>query len=116
MKKLLIILLLSLSANLFAQRQFSGMWVSDQTTYIKNIIASDYAVLHVVNIGFEENHIIPEELIDKKKTVFTTTSENTQNGYTVKITYKYINNDTIKLKYSGDYTGEVTYTKLKQKI
>jgi hypothetical protein len=115
MKRLLIILLLSLSANLFAQRQFSGMWISDQTTYIKNIIASDYAVLYVVNIGFEENHIIPEELIDKKKTVFTTTSKNTQNGYTVKITYKYINNDTIKLKYSGDYIGEVTYTKLKQK-
>ena len=115
MKKLLIISLLLLSATTYAQRQFSGMWVSDQTTYIKNIIASDYAVLHVVNIGFEENHIIPEKLIDKSKTVFTTTSENIQNGYTVKITYKYINNDTIKLKYSGDYTGKVTYTKLKQK-
>ncbi len=115
MKKLLIILLLLLSTNLFAQRQFSGMWVSDQTTYIKNIIASNYEVLHVVNIGFEENHIIPEELINENKTTFTTVSKNVQNGYTVKIIYKFINNDTIKLKYSGDYTGEIMYTKLKQK-
>jgi hypothetical protein len=115
MKKLLIILLLLLSANLFAQRQFPGIWTSDNSTYVKSIVASEYAVLGVTNVSFEENHIIPEELIDKNKTVFTTTSENTQNGYTVKITYKYINTDTIKLKYSGDYTGEVMFTKLKQK-
>ena len=113
MKKLFITLsLLFTFSILTAQEEFNGMWESEDSSYITTIIASEYKVLSVFNTSFEEYRAIPEEIINYKNKQFTTTLNNTLNGYSVKIQYSLKNVDVILCVYSGDTTGEFILTRL----
>ena len=114
MKKLFITLLLLFTfSTLTAQEDFNGMWESEDSSYITTILASEYKILNVFNTSFEEHRIISEDIINYKNNKFTTTLQNTLNGYSVKIQYSLKNIDVIVCAYSGDLQGNFILTRLK---
>ena len=63
MKNLFITLCLVLtSLTLTAQEAFNGIWKNEGSSYLKTILASDYAVLQCFNTSFEEQDFIAEEI------------------------------------------------------
>jgi hypothetical protein len=89
------------------------MWESEDSSYIKTIIASEYKVLSVFNTSFLEYRVITEDIISRDKNKFTTELNNEQNGYSVTIEYTLKNQDTLILKYSKDLEGEYILTRLR---
>ena len=113
MKKLFITLLLLFTFSfLTAQEDFSGVWKSDDSSYLTTIIASEYKVLNVFNTSFVEHRVITENIISRGKNKFTTELNNEQNGYSVIIEYILKDKDTLILKYSKDLEAEYTLTRL----
>jgi hypothetical protein len=115
MKNLIVTLLLILSINLSAQQQFNGMWTSETSSYVTNIIASEYSVLKVINISFSEEKTISEDIISETKNSFKTTLLNKDNGYSVAISYKLKDINHIVCVYKGDLKRTVLLTRLKNK-
>ena len=106
MKNLIIALFITLASfTAKAQEQFNGIWQVEDSTYLKTIIASDYAVLQCFNVSFEEYDVIPEAIVFENKNKFTTELHNPDNGYRVTIEYTLINKDSISSKFTGDITG-----------
>ena len=99
-------------STLTAQEDFNGIWGSDDTSYLTTIIASEYKVLKVFNTSFEEHRVIPEEITSQGKSKFTTTLNNPNNGYSVKIKYALKDSNTIVCSYSGDTNDKFTLTRL----
>ena len=98
--------------NTFAQKQFEGMWVSKESTFVNTIITSDYAILKVINFSFFEGKVIEEEILFQTKNEFKTKIYNEENGYKAIVVYKIIN-DKLICEYSGDYNGIIKLQKLK---
>lgn len=98
--------------NTFAQKQFEGMWVSEESTFVNTIITSDYAILKVINFSFFEEKVIEEEILFQTKNEFKTKIYNEENGYKAIVVYKIIDNKLI-CEYSGDYNGIIKLQKLK---
>jgi hypothetical protein len=115
MRNLITTLLLILSINLTAQREFNGMWTSETSSYVTNIIASEYSVLKVVNISFFEENIISEDIISESNDSFKTTLLNKDNGYSVAISYELKDPNHIICTYIGDINRKVLLTRLKNK-
>ena len=99
-------------STLTAQEDFNGMWESEDSSYITTIIASEYAVLDIYNTSFEEHRVISEEITSQGKSKFTTTLNNPNNGYSVKIKYALKDSNTIVCNYSGDTNDKFTLTRL----
>jgi len=113
MKKLFITLSILLSfSTLTAQEGFSGMWGSEDSSYITTILATEYKVLKVFNTSFEDSRVLLEDIINQKDGEFTTELYNNLNGYSVTIEYSIKNKDTLILKYSKDLEGEYLLTRL----
>ena len=113
MKNLIIALFITLASfTAKAQEQFNGIWENEGSNYLKTILASEYSVLECFNTSFEEQNVITEELIKKRKNSFTTILRNPANGYEVIIEYTLINNDSILSKYTGDIIGTYGLTRL----
>ena len=72
MKNLFITLLLLVSSQLFAQKELSGLWESETSSYITTIVTSEYAVLNVFNTSFSKSRVITEKIIDYKNNKLTT--------------------------------------------
>jgi hypothetical protein len=98
--------------NTFAQKQFEGMWVSEESTFVNTIITSDYAILKVINFSFFEKKVIEEEILFQTKNEFKTKIYNEENGYKAIVVYKIIDDELI-CEYSGDYNGIIKLQKLK---
>lgn len=94
-----------ISLTTFAQNQFEGMWISNKSTYITTILASENAIVKVINFSFDENKIIEEKILSQTEDSFVTELYNKDNGYKVIITYKLDNKGNLFCKYSGDYNG-----------
>ncbi len=113
MKNLFITLCLVLtSLTLTAQEAFNGIWKNEGSSYLKTILASDYAVLQCFNTSFEEQDVITEEIFDEGATSFITKLHNPDNGYKVTIEYTLITRDSISTKYTGDVRGTYALTRL----
>lgn len=114
MKKLFITLSLLITfLTLTAQEEFNGMWEGEDSSYITTIIASEYRILNVFNTSFLEYRVISEEIINYKNKKFTTTLQNTLNGYSVRIQYSLKDVDVIECTYSGDMKGKFILTRLR---
>ena len=111
MKKILIIVLLLLGIQAKAQKQFEGQWVTDTSSYVTNILASDYAILQVFDFSFKYDNFIRETILYQDDNSFTTECYNPRNGYSVNIIYKSKNEDTITCEFSGDYNGLIELTR-----
>ena len=111
MKKILIIVLLLLGTQAQAQKQFEGQWVTDESSYVTTILASDYAILQVFDYSFKYDNFIRETILYQDDNSFTTECYNPRNGYKVTIIYKSKNEDTITCEFSGDYNGLIELTR-----
>lgn len=111
MKKILIVVLVLLGTQTQAQKQFEGQWVTDTSSYVTTIIASDYAVLQVFDFSFEYDNFINESILEQDDYSFTTECYNLRNGYRVTIVYKSKNEDTITCEFSGDFNGVIELTR-----
>ena len=114
MKKLIFTLVLSTYlTTIQAQKQFEGMWVSDESSYITTILSSEYKIMKVFNASFEEYQMLEEEITSVTKNSFTSSLYNKGNGYSVEMKYRFVNKDTIICEYTGDRIGEIKMTRLK---
>tara|TARA_R100001369_G_scaffold42324_1_gene68526 strand:- start:50 stop:394 length:345 start_codon:yes stop_codon:yes gene_type:complete len=112
MKKLFTTLLFALTfLTIQAQKQFEGEWVTNTSTYVTTIIASDYAVLQVFDFSFEYDNFIKESILYQDDYTFTTRCYNPRNGYDVIIKYKLKNKNTLICEFSGDFHGVIKLTK-----
>lgn len=109
--QLLLPLILLIHFFSHSQKQFEGMWISDTSTYVVNIIASEYSILNVLNISFIEDNIIEEKIIRQNDRKFTTELVNEDNGYSVTINYKLVNG-TLVCDFNGDYNSKVRFYKV----
>jgi len=105
MKKILTALVVLLGTQAQAQKQFEGQWVTDTSSYVTTIIASDYAILQVFDFSFEYDNFIKESILYQDDYSFTTECYNPRNGYRVTIVYKSKNEDSITCEFSGDFNG-----------
>ena len=113
MKNLFITLCLVLTSfTLTAQEAYNGMWLNEESTYVKTIIASEYKVLQVFNTSFDELRVITETIVSQGTKGFVTKLHNEQNGYTVTIAYRIQKDGTILSSYHGDLNNEYIITKL----
>jgi len=110
-KKILIVVLVLLGTQTQAQKQFEGQWVTDTSSYVTTIIASDYAILQVFDFSFEYDNFIKESILYQDDYSFTTECYNPRNGYRVTIVYKSKNEDTITCEFSGDFNGVIELTR-----
>ena len=111
MKNILIVVLILLGTQAQAQKQFEGQWVTDTSSYVTTILASDYAILQVFDYSFKYDNFIRETILYQDDNSFTTECYNPRNGYKVTIIYKSKNEDTITCEFSGDYNGLIELTR-----
>tara|TARA_R110000744_G_scaffold437_1_gene1740 strand:- start:532 stop:885 length:354 start_codon:yes stop_codon:yes gene_type:complete len=115
MKKLLITLALFFTVlTSKAQEAFEGVWVMNDSSYKTVMLASDYAVVKIINYSFEEDATLNEVILKQTDTTITTSIYNPKNGYTIGLSYTIINEDTLQCVFSGDNT--YTYLLKREKI
>ena len=115
MKKLILTTVLLLTIlTLQAQQQFEGMWTCEESSYTTVILADEHKIIKVIGFSFDEKEVLEEKIISKDTDSFTTSIHIKENGWKVKIVYEYISKDTLYCHFTGDYTGLVIMTRLKQ--
>ena len=102
MKNLILIFTFFTFTFINAQNAFSGMWVSDESSFITTILASEYGVTEVVNISFSEYKTIREKVLNQTSDTLRTSLVNIDNNYKVNIKYYLLNKETMVSDYSGD--------------
>ena len=108
MKKLLITLVLFFTVlTSKAQQAFEGVWVMEGSTYKTVILASDYAVVRIINYSFKSNGTLNEVILTQTDTTMTTSIYNPRNGYTVGMSYTVIDEDTLQCVFTGDENSTV---------
>jgi len=112
MKKLLITLVLFFTVlTSKAQQAFEGVWVMEGSTYKTVILASDYAVVRIINYSFKSNGTLNEVILTQTDTTMTTSIYNPRNGYTVGMSYTVIDEDTLQCVFTGDENSTVIMKK-----
>jgi ribosomal protein S3 len=115
MKKILITLALFFTVlTSKAQEAFEGVWVMNDSSYKTVMLASDYAVVKIINYSFEEDATLNEVILKQTDATITTSIYNPKNGYTIGLSYTIINEDTLQCVFSGDNTN--TYLLKREKI
>ncbi len=86
MKKLLITLALFFTVlTSKAQQAFEGVWVMEGSSYKTVMLASDYAVVKIINYSFISDATLNEIILTQTDTTMTTSIYNPRNGYTIEV-------------------------------
>ena len=108
MKKLLITLALFFTVlTSKAQEAFEGVWTMEGSTYKTVMLASDYAVVKIINYSFKEDATLNEVILSQTDTAMTTSIYNPTNGYTIGMSYTVIDEDTLQCVFTGDENSTV---------
>ena len=108
MKKLLITLtLFFIVLTSKAQQAFEGVWVMEGSTYKTVMLASDYAVVRIINYSFKSNGTLNEVILNQTDTTMTTSIYNPRNGYTIGMYYTIVDEDTLQCVFTGDENSTV---------
>jgi hypothetical protein len=108
MKKSLITLALFFTALISeAQKAFEGVWTTEGSTYETVVIASDYAVLKIINYSFKEENTLNEVILSQTHNTMTTSIHNKRNGYTIGLYYTVVDENTLKCVIKGDLNSTV---------
>jgi len=103
MKKLLITLALFFTIlTSKAQEAFEGVWTMKGSSYKTVILASEYAVVKIINYSFKSNGTLNEVILTQTDTTMTTSIYNPRNGYTIGLSYTVIDKDTLQCVFTGD--------------
>tara|TARA_Y100001954_G_scaffold112901_1_gene122245 strand:+ start:1469 stop:1822 length:354 start_codon:yes stop_codon:yes gene_type:complete len=107
MKKQIFTLVGAISFSLTTLAQdYTGIWASDEDTsyYVVILYNSDKGYIFT-NFSFIEQNIIQENFMYENENYIKTVVHNPENGWRVYIEYEYLNKDTLRLTYSGDFEG-----------
>ncbi len=108
MKKLLITLALFFTIlTSKAQEAFEGVWTMKGSSYKTVILASEYAVVKIINYSFKSNGTLNEVILTQTDTTMTTSIYNPRNGYTIGLSYTVIDKDTLQCVFTGDENSTV---------
>lgn len=108
MKKLIITLALFFTVlTSKAQQAFEGVWVMDDSSYKTVMLASDYAVVKIINYSFISDATLNEIILTQTDTTMTTSIYNPRNGYTIGMSYTVIDEDTLQCVFTGDENSTV---------
>jgi len=112
MKKLLITLALFFTVlTSKAQEAFEGVWAMEDSSYKTVMLASDYAVVKIINYSFKDNATLNEVILSQTDTTMTTSIHNPRNGYTIGMFYTVIDKNTLKCVFTGDENSTVLMKK-----
>ena len=112
MKKLLITLALFLTVlTSKAQEAFEGVWGMKQSSYKTVILASNKAVIKMINYSFKDNDTVNEVILRQTDTTLTTSIYNPDNGFTVGMHYTVLDNNTLQCVITGDVETTVLLKK-----
>jgi len=112
MKKILITLALFFTVlTSKAQEAFEGVWVMEDSSYKTVMLASDYAVVKIINYSFEEDATLNEVILKQTDTTITTSIHNPRNGYTIGMYYTVIDENTLQCVFTGDLNSTVLMKK-----
>ena len=112
MKKVFISLALFSILFSEAQQAFEGAWSREDSSYTTVIIASDYEVLKIFNYSFEADATLNEVILTQTDSTLTTSIYNKSNGYTIGLSYKIIDENTLQCIITGDNNGTVLMNKI----
>ncbi len=108
MKKLLITITLFFTVlTSKAQEAFEGVWAMQGSSYKTVMLASDYAVVKIINYSFKEDSTLNEVILTQTDTTMTTSIYNPRNGYTIGMSYTVIDEDTLQCVFTGDENSTV---------
>jgi len=102
MKKTILALAMLFSVVTNGQ-DFTGIWQDEGDTsfYIVILYNEDKGYMFS-NFSFIEQNTVQENFVSEKNNKINTTVYNPDNGWRTFIEYKYINKDSIQVKYTGD--------------
>jgi hypothetical protein len=108
MKKLIITLALFFTViTSKAQEAFEGVWTMEGSSYKTVMLASDYAVVKIINYSFISDATLNEIILTQTDTTMTTSIYNPRNGYTIGLSYTIIDEDTLQCVFTGDENSTV---------
>ena len=108
MKKLIITLALFFTIlTSKAQEAFEGVWAMEGSSYKTVVLASDYAVVKIINYSFISDATLNEIILTQTDTTMTTSIYNPRNGYTIGLSYTIIDEDTLQCVFTGDENSTV---------
>jgi len=112
MKKILITLALFFTVlTSKAQQAFEGVWVMNDSSYKTVMLASNYAVVKIINYSFEEDATLNEVILKQTNNTMTTSIHNPINGYTIGMYYTVIDENTLQCVFTGDLNSTVLMKK-----
>ena len=90
-----------------AQEAFEGVWVMKGSTYKTVMLASDYAVVKIINYSFKENDTLNEVILSQTDNTLTTSIYNPRNGYNIDMYYTVVDENTLQCVFTGDENSTV---------
>ena len=112
MKKILITLALFFTVlTSKAQQAFEGVWVMNDSSYKTVMLASDYAVVKIINYSFEEDETLNEVILKQTNNTMTTSIHNPRKGYNIGMYYTVIDENTLQCVFTGDLNSTVLMKK-----
>jgi hypothetical protein len=72
------------------------------SSYKTVMLASDYAVVKIINYSFISDATLNEIILTQTDTTMTTSIYNPRNGYTIGMSYTVIDEDTLQCVFTGD--------------
>ena len=87
-------------------QDYTGIWQSEEDTSYYVVILYNYDKGYIFNnFSFIEQNIVQENFMEENDNHIKTVVHNPDNGWRVYIEYEYLDKDTLRLTYSGDYKG-----------
>jgi carboxypeptidase C (cathepsin A) len=107
MNKLLLAIAMLCSVAISATENITGIWYDkeDGGEYYIVILNNKEEGYKFVNFSFKEQDTVNETLLAEEKNTIWTRITNDDNDWDVICKYSYIDKNTLKVTYEGDYNG-----------
>ena len=117
MNKLLLAIAMFFNVAMYAQENITGIWYDDTDVgeYYIVILNNEEEGYQFLNFSFAEQDVVNEKVVEATVNKVTTQVNNPDNGWKLKCVYSFVDENTLKVVYTGDYEG-VDYLKRKQII
>lgn len=98
---------ISFSAAIYTQENITGIWYdnTDVGEYYIVILNNQKEGYQFLNFSFVEQDIVNEKVVDVTPNEVITKVNNPDNGWNLKCVYSYVDENTLKVEYTGDYNG-----------
>ena len=107
MKKAILTIAMLFSMAMYSQENITGIWYdnTDVGEYYIVILNNQKEGYQFLNFSFVEQDIVNEKVVDVTPKEVITKVNNPDNGWNLKCVYSYVDENTLKVEYSGDYNG-----------